>query len=72
MKMLRLIETGYPFKQLHPALYQWYQRMYARPAFQNEVMGRNRTLNRVWRSKAAIERAFGVGLSKALKHLIAA
>ncbi len=72
MKMLRLIETGYPFKKLHPALYEWYQRMYARPAFQNEVMGRNRTLNRVWRSKAAIERAFGVGLSKALNHLIAA
>jgi glutathione S-transferase len=29
MKMLRLIETGYPFQKLHPTLYQWYQRMYA-------------------------------------------
>ncbi len=72
MKMLRLIETGYPFQELHPTLYQWYQRMYARPAFQNEVMAKNRTLNRVWRCKAAIERTFGKGLSKALKLLIAA
>jgi glutathione S-transferase len=29
MKMLRLIETGYPFQKPHPTLYQWYQRMYA-------------------------------------------
>lgn len=72
MKMLRLIETGYPFQTLHPTLYQWYQRIYARPAFQNEVMGMNRMMNRIWRSKAAIERTFGFGLSKALKHLIAA
>ncbi len=72
MKMLRLIETGYPFQKLHPTLYQWYQRMYARPAFQNEVMAKNRMMNRIWRSKAAIERTFGFGLSKALKHLLAA
>jgi len=55
MKILRLIECGYLFAELHPTLYQWYQRMVARPAFQNEVMVNNRMLNRVWRSKATIE-----------------
>jgi glutathione S-transferase len=70
MKTLRLIETGYRFNVLHPELYQWYERMYARPAFQNEVMAKNRMLNRVWRSKAAIERSFGFGLHHALTKLI--
>lgn len=72
MKMLRLIETGYPFQKHHPRVYQWFQRMYGRPAFQNEVMGKNRMMSRLWRSKAAVERVFGLGLSKALKTLIAA
>ncbi len=72
MKMLRLIETDYPFQKLHPRMYQWYQRMYARPAFQNEVMAKIRVMSHLWRSKAAIERIFGFGLSKTLKTLIAA
>lgn len=72
MKILRLIETGYLFAELHPLLYQWYLRMYERPAFQTEVMAKNRMLNRVWRSKATIERAFGRGLNNALLKLIAA
>lgn len=72
MKILRLIETGYLFAELHPLLYQWFQRMYARSAFQNEVMAKNRLMNRVWRSKAAIERSFGKGLNNALIKLIAA
>ena len=70
MKTLRLIETGYRFDVLHPELFQWYQRIVARPAFQNEVMAKNRLLNRVWRSKAAIERSLGFGLHHALKKLI--
>ena len=72
MKILRLIEVGYCFDDLHPLLYAWFERMYARPAFKNEVMGRNRTLNLIWRSKAAIERSLGFGLNKTLSRLIAA
>ena len=71
MKILRLIETGYLFAELHPVLHEWFLRMYKRPAFQTEVMAKNRTLNRVWRTKAAIERTFGFGLNNALHKLIA-
>ena len=65
MKILRLIETGYPVAQRHPNLHRWYQRMYARPAFQNEVMAKNRISHRLFRTKAAIENALGLGLNRA-------
>lgn len=70
MKILRLIETGYLFAELHPLVHQWFLRMYKRPAFQQEVMANNRLLHRVWRTKAAIERTFGVGLNNALHKLL--
>ena len=72
MKVLRLIETGYPFAAHHPRLYQWYEHIYARPAFQNEVMGKNRMNNRFFRAKATIENAFGKGLSQALNKALSA
>ena len=72
MKILRLIETGYLFAELHPVLHEWFLRIYKRPAFQTEVMAKNRMLNRVWRSKAALQRTFGKGLHNALLKLIAA
>ncbi len=72
MKTLRLIETGYLFERHHPRVNQWFRRMQARPAFQNEVIAKNRLLNRVWRSKAAIERSLGFGLDLALRKLLAA
>tara|TARA_R110000824_G_scaffold288508_2_gene476465 strand:- start:34769 stop:35692 length:924 start_codon:yes stop_codon:yes gene_type:complete len=72
MKILRLIEVGYDFAELHPALYSWFQSIYARPAFKNEVMAKNRTLHLMWRSKAAIERTLGIGLNNALTKVIAA
>ncbi len=71
MKLLRLLETGYRFADYHPAVYEWFQRMYQRPAFQNEVMGKNRLGHRIWRTKAAIERLFGAGMDKALKRALA-
>jgi len=71
MKVLRLLETGYPFRIHHPALFHWYQRIYRRPAFQNEVMGRNRMNNRFFRAKSAIENAFGMGLKKVLTQFAA-
>lgn len=72
MKVLRLVETGYPFAVHHPRLYQWYERIYQRPAFQNEVMGKHRVANRLFRTKAKIETVFGKGLSQALTKILAA
>lgn len=71
MKILRLIECGYPVQNHHPELHEWYQRVYARPSFQNEVMGRNRMANRVFRAKARVENLFGKGLKQAVDALAA-
>jgi len=71
MKILRLLECGYPVQTHHPELFAWYQRIYQRPAFQNEVMGKNRLTNRVFRSKAGIENLFGKGLKQAVNALAA-
>ncbi len=71
MKINRLIECGYPVEAHHPTLWAWYQRMFARPSFQNEVMEKNRVTNRVFRAKARIERAFGKGLKQAVDAVAA-
>jgi glutathione S-transferase len=71
MKILRLIECGYPVRSHHPELYEWYQRVYARPSFQNEVMGKNRLTNRVFRAKAGVENLFGKGLKRAVDAVAA-
>ena len=62
MKVLRFEECGYPFPSLYPALYAWYRRMAARPAFQRGVMGRHRLMNRAFRLKAGVENLLGLGL----------
>ena len=66
MKILRLLECGYPVASHHPRLHEWYRRIYARPSFQNEVMGRNRLANRVFHAKARVEAMFGKGLKQAV------
>ena len=71
MKVLRLLECGYPVQTHHPELFAWYQRIYQRPSFQNEVMGKNRLTNRVFRAKASIENLFGKGLNQAVRALAA-
>jgi glutathione S-transferase len=71
MKILRLLECGYPVQDHHPELHRWYQSVYARPSFQNEVMGRNRLANRVFRTKASLENLFGKGLKQAVEALAA-
>lgn len=71
MKILRLLECGYPIQDHHPELHRWYQSVYARPSFQNEVMGRNRLANRVFRTKASLENLFGKGLKQAVEALAA-
>ncbi len=71
MKILRLIECGYPVETHHPELFAWYQRIYKRPSFQNEVMGNNRLSNRAFRMKAGLENLLGMGLRKAVSELAA-
>ena len=71
MKILRLTECGYPVEEHHPLLYAWYQRIYQRPSFQNEVMGKNRLTNRAFRVKANIEQFFGKGLKQAVEAIAA-
>ena len=71
MKILRLLECGYPVEAHHPELYEWYQRISSRPSFQNEVMGKNRFANGVFRAKARIETLLGKGLKRAVDELAA-
>jgi glutathione S-transferase len=71
MKILRLLECGYPVETQHPTLYRWYRRIYERPSFQNEVMGKNRLTNRAFRAKAAVESLFGKGLKQAVDKVAA-
>jgi len=71
MKILRLLECGYPVEEHHPALYAWYARVSQRPSFQNEVMGKNRLTNRAFKVKARIESLFGKGLSQAVESVAA-
>jgi len=70
MKVLRLKECGYPFSDLHPAVSTWFDRMYARPSFQSEVMGNNRLTNRLFTLKATLEKAVGAGLNPVLRRLV--
>lgn len=69
MKILRLLECGYPVQAQHPQLYAWYLRVYQRPSFQNEVMGKNRLTNRLFHTKARIESLFGKGLKQVVENL---
>ena len=71
MKILKLIEVGYPVKHYHPTLYAWYQRVYQRPSFQNEVMSKNRMMNRFFRAKSSVASVLGFGLDKTLKKIAA-
>lgn len=66
MKMLRLKECGYPFEEQHPALNDWFLRMYNRPSFQSGVMGKHKGLNRIFKFKAKVENLFGAGLASAV------
>ncbi len=71
MKILRLLECGYPVDSQHPRLHAWYQRVSRRPSFRNEVMGSNRLSNRLFRAKAGVEALFGKGLKQAVAGLAA-
>lgn len=69
MKVLRLIECGYPFAEHHPSVLAWYERVARRPSFRDGVMSHNRLSNRLFRTKAAVENLFGQGLQGAVASL---
>ena len=71
MKILRLLECGYPVEEQHPELAGWYLRVSQRPSFQNEVMGKNHLTNRFFLAKASIEGFFGKGLKQAVESVAA-
>ena len=71
MRVLNLLQCGYPVEEHHPALHAWYQRISGRPSFQNEVMGKNRLLNRAIRAKTQVSAMFGKGLKQAVEGLAA-
>ncbi len=71
MKILKLLECGYPVQEQHPNLFAWYLRVYNRSSFQNEVMSNNRFSNRFFHAKSFVENLFGVGLKKAVLEVAA-
>ncbi len=64
IKVLRIYECGYPFANNFPALHAWYQRVSARPGFQQGVLAPHRAMHRAFRVKATIERWLGGGIAK--------
>ena len=71
MKVLNLLQCGYPVEKHHPAVHAWYGRVAERPSFTDGVMGKNRLLNRAIRAKTSIAALFGHGLAQAVDELAA-
>lgn len=71
MKTLRLTECDYPFDQVFPAYSAWFQRIAQRPSFQEGVMGKHKTMSRMMRAKAGVERLLGIGLKKEVLKRVA-
>jgi len=65
IKVLRLVECGYPFAENFPYLAEWYRRVSARPAFKDGVLARNRLFHYAFRAKSRVERLFGGGIRAA-------
>lgn len=63
-KVLRIFECGYPFAQRFPALNAWFERVKARPAFKDGVLGPNLAMHRFFRVKSALSQMFGGGLAR--------
>ena len=62
LKVLRIHECGYPFAEMFPTLYTWFERVRGRPAFKQGVMGKHRMMSSAFRIKAALEHLFGRGI----------
>lgn len=62
IKILRILECGYPFSRQFPALYAWFRRVSRRPGFRDGVMRAHRPMSLAFRAKAAVENLFGAGI----------
>jgi glutathione S-transferase len=65
IKVLRLIECGYPLKRNFPVLAAWYDRVAARPGFRDGVFANNRLFHYGFRLKAFVENLLGRGIRDA-------
>lgn len=64
IKVLRILECGYPFGRNFPALFAWYRRVSGRRGFREGVMAHHTAMSRAFRVKAAVENLLGLGLRK--------
>jgi glutathione S-transferase len=62
VKMLRIFETGYPFEKNFPGLGLWFERVRARPTFEEAIWRDVKIASRVFRFKGRIQNLFGRGL----------
>lgn len=65
LKVLRLLECGYPLKRNFPLLAAWYERVAARPGFREGVFTHNRLFHYGFRMKAFVENLIGRGIRNA-------
>lgn len=72
LKVLRILECGYPFARNFPTLYAWFRRIEQRPGFRNGVMRSHRPMSMAFRLKAAVENWLGIGISGVSKGVGAA
>jgi glutathione S-transferase len=71
IKVLRILECGYPFADHFPALDSWFRRVRERPAFRDGVMRRHRAMSLAFRAKAALENLLGLGIRGASRRATA-
>lgn len=62
IKVLRLVESGYPLTRNFPALATWFERVRRRPGFRQGVVGHYRFLHYAMRLKAEIGNLLGNGI----------
>jgi glutathione S-transferase len=64
IKVLRILECGYPFATQFPALHSWFRRVSSRRGFRDGVMRSHRAMSLAFRAKAAVENLLGTGIRK--------
>jgi hypothetical protein len=64
VKMLRVVECGYPVGRTFPGVPAWFARVRARPAFRQGVWRDVWLSARVFRARAALLNALGAGITR--------
>lgn len=71
IKVLRILECGYPFADNFPALDSWFRRVRERRGFRDGVMRTHRAMSLAFRAKAALENLLGIGIRGASRRATA-